>query len=75
MMHPKRDSDKKRVILDLSFPDAKSVNAHIPKNSLEGDLFKLQLAKPDALAACIRELGKGTHLYKIELSRLGTAGG
>ena len=33
---PKKDSDNRRIILDLSFPEAKSVNAGIPKDSYLG---------------------------------------
>ena len=69
MTRPKRDSSDLRVILDLSFPDSHSVNSAIPKNSLEGSVFKLKLPNPDSLAARIREMGPGTLLYKVDLSR------
>ena len=51
MTRAKRDSLKRQVILDLSFPDIHSVNASIPKNALEGASFKLKLPRPDDLAA------------------------
>ena len=69
MTRPKRDSSDLRVILDLSFPDQFSVNAAIPKNSLEGSVFKMRLPNPDTLAAKIRELGEDCLLYKVDLSR------
>ena len=69
MTRAKRDSLKRRVILDLSFPDDHSVNASIPKNALEGASFKLKLPRPDDLVARVRDLGKGSHMYKVDLSR------
>ena len=38
---PKRDSDERRIIVDLSFPKGDSVNATIPKNSYLGEPFHL----------------------------------
>ena len=69
MTRPKQDSDKLRVILDLSFPDLGSVNAGIPSGSLDGADFKLRLPTPFTLAARIKQLGPGCLLYKIDLSR------
>ena len=65
----KRDSDKLRVILDLSFPLGHSVNAGIPSCQLDGSDFKLRLPTIHQLAAKIVALGRGCHLYKVDLSR------
>ena len=65
----KQDSDKMRVILDLSFPHGTSVNDGIPANELDGAAFKLKLPTPHTLADRIRALGKGCLIYKIDLSR------
>ena len=69
MTREKRDSQDRRVILDLSFPIPTSVNCYIPKNAMEGSDFKLRLPNPQAFAAKIRELGVGTLMYKVDLSR------
>ena len=69
MTRPKRDSDDLRVILDLSFPEAESVNHGIPRQSLDAAPFKLCLPTPEVLANKIRDLGPGCLLYKADLSR------
>ena len=69
LTRPKQDSDKLRVILDLSFPTMGSVNAAIPSNELDTAPFKMALPSPTVLADKMRSLGRGCHLYKIDLSR------
>ena len=69
LTRPKQDSDKRRMILDLSFPAIGSVNAGIPSNQLDSAPFKLTLPTPHVLANRIRQLGHGCHVYKIDLSR------
>ena len=69
LTRPKQDTDKRRVILDLSFPAIGSVNAGIPSNQLDSCPFKLCLPSPHTLANRMRLLGTGCHLYKIDLSR------
>ena len=69
MTRPKRDSQDRRVILDLSYPEGASVNAQIPSQSLLDAAFKLRLPTPKQLADRILTLGPGCHLFKIDLSR------
>ena len=69
MMRPKRDSQDRRVILDLSFPQGSSVNSAIPPDSLDSAQFKLRLPTRDMLADKILQLGRGCMIYKIDLSR------
>ena len=69
MMRPKRDSDKLRVILDLSYPLGRSVNSSIPVDALDGAQFKLRLPAPSALAVSIRSLGPGCDMFRVDLSR------
>ena len=69
LTRPKRDSLKRRVVLDLSFPELTSVNSHIPRGSLDSAPFKLKLPTALDFAALISTLGKGCALYKIDLSR------
>ena len=44
MTREKRDSQDRRVILDLSFPVPTSVNCFIPKNAMEGSEFQVASA-------------------------------
>ena len=69
MTRPKRDSQDRRVILDLSYPEGASVNAQIPCQSLLNATFKLRLPTPKQLADRIMTLGPGCHLFKIDHSR------
>ena len=69
MTRPKKDSEDRRVILDLSFPDPFSVNGAIPTGSLDHATFKLRLPTPQDLANKMLELGPGCMMYKIDLSR------
>ena len=66
---PKRDSDERRIILDLSFPMASAVNSHIPKDNYLGFEAKLTFPKTDEFAFRISQLGKGCFMFKIDLSR------
>ena len=69
LTRPKRDSNKLRVVLDLSFPDSTSVNSHIPRGLLDDAPFKLRLPTPTEFASVIASLGPNCHLFKIDLSR------
>ena len=69
MTREKKNSDEYRVILDLSFPEGHSVNACIPKLLYEGAPYKLRLPTSLDMADLILKHGKGTLLYKIDLSR------
>ena len=65
---PKRDSDERRVIMDLSFPDENSVNAFIDKNRYRGKAVKLTLPGVQALAELLIKQGHGALLFKRDLS-------
>ena len=69
MSRPKRDSVERRVILDLSYPEGQSVNSSIPGNKLDHAEFKMRLPNPWDLAKGIMAVGRGAHLYKVDLSR------
>ena len=69
MTRPKRASDTRRVILDLSFPDQLSVNAGIPRDSYLGEYCKLSLPTPLDLRREILRHGKGCYLWSLDLSR------
>ena len=66
---PKKDTQDRRIILDLSFPIGDSVNDGIPKDSYLGFEAKLSFPKVDDLAFGIYSLGKNCMMFKIDLSR------
>ena len=66
---PKRDSQDRRVILDLSFPLGDSVNDGIPKDTYMGFAANLSFPKMDQFAVRIFQLGIGCFMFKIDLSR------
>ena len=65
----KPNSDNRRVIVDLSWPLGLSVNGGIDKNSYLGTDFSLHLPTIDHITEQLKILGKGCHLYKIDISR------
>ena len=66
---PKKGSEDRRVILDLSFPIGKAVNDGIPKDSYLGFATNLTFPKTDEFAFRIFHLGPGCAMFKIDLSR------
>ena len=66
---PKRDSEERRIILDLSFPLGNSVNTGIPKESYLGLQAKLSFPRVDDFSFQIYTLGPGCMMFKIDLSR------
>ena len=59
----------RRVIVDLSFPHGHSVNAGVQSDTYLGTPFLLTLPTIDNITNKVKQLGKGCHLYKIDLSR------
>ena len=66
---PKKDSNERRIILDLSFPPGHSVNDGIVKDNYLGFQAKLEFPKTDDFAFRIYQLGQGALMYKIDLHR------
>ena len=66
---PKKDSQDRRLILDLSFPQGNSINDGIPKDEYLGHKEKLTLPSVDQLADRVTQIGKGAKIFKIDLSR------
>ena len=66
---PKKGSEERRVILDLSFPVGNSVNEGIPKDTYLGFTADLTFPKTDDFALRIFNLGPGCYMFKIDLSR------
>ena len=69
MVRPKKEKDKFRVILDMSFPLGSSVNSHIPRMSFDGAPYKLKLPTALDLAEHIARKGPGCYMYKLDVPR------
>ena len=69
MTRPKQNSDTRRVILDLSWPKGRSVNAGVEKNGYLGGEFKLTFPTIDDLTQELVKIGKGAHIFKVDVSR------
>ena len=66
---PKRNSDKRCVILDLSFPHGNSVNDGIQKDWYCGEQIKLKYPTIDDMARRVFEVGTTCLLFKCDLAR------
>ena len=69
MSRKKGDTDKRRVITDMTYPQETSVNAYILKNGVYGLECNHSLPTVEALADHIRDMGKGVFLSSIDVSR------
>ena len=69
MTAPKKDTDSRRIILDLSFPEANSVNAGISKNVLDGVHQPYTLPSIEDLVTKVTLLGPGAYMWKADLAR------
>ena len=65
----KKDSEDRRVILDLSFPAGQSVNEGIDKKRYLGESIVLKFPSVDAFAALIFKKGQGCVMFKRDLKR------
>ena len=63
----KRDSEERRVIVDLSWPCGHSVNEAIPSDSHLGKPLVLRYPTIDDIVDAVVTLGRGCHLYKRDL--------
>ena len=69
MTRDKRGSKHRRVIVDLSFPQDHSVNAGVDGNMYLKSEFLLTLPSIDHITDQIKKLGKGSKIFKIDISR------
>ena len=69
MTRNKLNSDRRRGIVDLSWPQGASVNAGIDKTTYLGSEFALQFPTIDDIMSELKKLGRGAHLYKVDVSR------
>ena len=59
----------RRVIVDLSFPEGLSVNAGVESDKYLDTPFLLTLPTLDTITQKVKQNGRGSLLYKIDLSR------
>ena len=69
MSRPKRNTDQRRIILNLSWPIGHSTNDGIPSHIYLGCPYKLRLPMVDDLVALILKHGQRCLLYSRDLHR------
>ena len=69
MSRKKPNFDRRRVIVDLSWPLDTSVNAGIDKTSYLNSAFSLTFPTVDDITTELTRLGCGALLYKVDVSR------
>ena len=69
MTRDKPDSDTRRTIVDLSWPKDKSVNAGVQRDNYLGSDFILNYPSVDDIVKRLIELGPGSLLCKVDISR------
>ena len=63
MTRAKPNSDRRRVIVDLSLPPGASVNAGIDKTSYLDSVFSLTFSTVDHITGQLNHLGRGLFVY------------
>ena len=69
MTRDKPDSKWRRAIVDLSWPVGASVNAGVQKDTYLNSKFALTYPSVDHIVQRILQLGPGSLIYKIDISR------
>ena len=71
LTRPKKQSEDRRVILDLSWPQppGHSVNGGTPSHQYLDQDYKLKLPSAMDLAALIVKAGRGAHIYGVDIAR------
>ena len=69
MTREKPDSEVRRTIVDLSWPRNLSVNAGVIKDKHLGSSFVLNYPSVDDIVKKVSQLGPGSLLYKVDISR------
>ena len=64
---PKRESQKRRILVDVSCPKGDCVNEDIEKDKYLEELVKLTYTKVDDLVRIIQKIGAGCKLFKKDL--------
>ena len=68
MTRSKQNSEKRRTIIDLSWPKGHAVNTGVYKNKYLGTYFKLQYPSIENITMALNTLGPGAMLYKVDIS-------
>ena len=69
MTRPKQNTDKRRAIMDLSWPKGASINSAIHKFKYLDTYFSLSYPSIDHIVHHVKQLGPGSLLYKVDISR------
>ena len=69
MVRDKQDSNKKRTIMDLSWPKGASVNASVQKDIYLGTQYALNYPSIDSITYALCKLGPAAKFYKIDIGR------
>ena len=69
MTRPKQNTDKRRTIMDLSWPKGASINSSIHKFRYLDTYFSLSYPSIDHIVREVKNLGPGSLLYKVDISR------
>ena len=67
IMSVPKDDDKRRVIVDFSYPSGSSINDGIPPSTYLGDIAEYNLPSVQAMVDRVNELGQGCLLFKRDL--------
>ena len=65
----KPDSDNRRVIVDLSYPDGHSVNDGVAKDKYLNTYFDLNYPSVDNIVEKLKTLGDSALIFKIDITR------
>ena len=68
MSRAKPNSNRRRIIIDLSWPLGASVNADLDKTSYLGSAFSLTFPTVADITAELTRLGRGALLFKVDIS-------
>ena len=69
MTREKPDSSVRHTIVDLSWPEFYSVNADVARDEYLGSKFCLHYPSVDDIVNKLNELGLGTLMFKVDISR------
>ena len=69
MSRSEQNSDKRRTIIDLSWPHGASVNDRVSKVSYLDSYFTLTYPSVDNIVDKIKSIGPGAKLFKIDIAR------
>ena len=68
LSRPKDGSDR-RIILNLSYPQGRSVNGQVDRDLFDGSKFALKLPTIDNIVSAIKEVGQEAVIAKIDVAR------